>query len=96
MEYCEGVDVGELSQMKDPALQNTKRDISKKMTQLYSEMIFLHGYVHCDPHPGNLRIELGPKGKLIIHLLDHGLYSVSYLPKGMIFLPNVFIDSLLM
>nr|CAG4650069.1 EOG090X047B [Sida crystallina] len=75
MEYCEGMDVGELSQLTDPKLTTKKREISQKITQLYSEMIFLHGYVHCDPHPGNLRIELDSKGKIVVHLLDHGLYS---------------------
>lgn len=75
MEYCEGLDVGELAQRTDPSIQKTKREISRRITQLYSEMIFLHGFVHCDPHPGNLRIELSPGGKIVVHLLDHGLYS---------------------
>lgn len=44
--------------------------------QLYSEMIFLHGYVHCDPHPGNVLVKMTPSGPTIA-LLDHGLYVVS-------------------
>lgn len=38
---------------------------------MYSEMIFEQGFVHCDPHPGNILVN--PNGDLI--LLDHGLYS---------------------
>ena len=42
-------------------------------------MIFKHGFVHCDAHPGNILIRQHPRGydpKLHyqIVLLDHGLY----------------------
>ena len=50
---------------------------------LFSEMIFTYGFVHADPHPGNVLIN--PKfGEKIsnkstdfeIVLIDHGLYQV--------------------
>ncbi|KAI9553170.1 hypothetical protein GHT06_021064 [Daphnia sinensis] len=75
MEYCDGFEIGTLGQGKNPEFEPYKKEISQKITQLYSDMIFLHGYVHCDPHPGNLKIELAKQGKLRIHLLDHGLYA---------------------
>lgn len=75
MEYCQGLEIGEIAQDKETKLQSYRKDISKKVTRLYSEMIFLHGFIHCDPHPGNLKIDLDSNGKPIIHLLDHGLYS---------------------
>nr|CAG4643125.1 EOG090X047B [Ilyocryptus agilis] len=74
MEYCNGVNIGDFVQLKDPKLETYNKEISHKITQLYSDMIFLHGYVHCDPHPGNIRIDFDARGKLVIHLLDHGLY----------------------
>ncbi|XP_046656352.1 aarF domain-containing protein kinase 1-like [Daphnia pulicaria] len=74
MEYCEGFEIGVLGQEKRTEFEPFKKEISQKITKLYSDMIFLHGYVHCDPHPGNLKIEL-KQGKLLIHLLDHGLYA---------------------
>lgn len=49
--------------------------ITQNLGKLFSEMIFVHGYVHCDPHPGNILIHKAA-GKLEITLLDHGLYSV--------------------
>jgi len=50
--------------------------ISEKLGELYSEMIFVHGYVHCDPHPGNVLVKNTPKGVQLV-LLDHGLYQVN-------------------
>ena len=39
-------------------------------------MIFVHGYVHCDPHPGNVLVNKTKQGNTEIVLLDHGLYQV--------------------
>lgn len=40
-------------------------------------MIFVNGFVHCDPHPGNVLVRKRPgTGKAEIVLLDHGLYQV--------------------
>ena len=39
-------------------------------------MIFLHGFVHCDAHPGNIMVRPNPddhKNPQIV-LLDHGFY----------------------
>lgn len=55
-----------------------------KLGQLFSEMIFQRGFVHCDPHPGNILVrctkesmDANSNGKVEIVMLDHGLYSVS-------------------
>lgn len=51
--------------------------VSEKLGKVYSEMIFVHGFVHCDPHPGNVLIQKCPNSrKTQIVLLDHGLYQV--------------------
>lgn len=43
-------------------------------------MIFVHGFVHCDPHPGNVLVRKCPRSqKTEIVLLDHGLYQVGNL-----------------
>ncbi|TKC41251.1 hypothetical protein EI555_011469 [Monodon monoceros] len=51
--------------------------ISRHLGKMYSEMIFVSGFVHCDPHPGNVLVRKCPgTGKVEIVLLDHGLYQV--------------------
>lgn len=45
-------------------------------------MIFVNGFVHCDPHPGNVLVRKCPKSnKTEIVLLDHGLYQVRHRPR---------------
>ena len=39
-------------------------------------MVLRFGYVHCDPHPGNVLVQKDSRGNPIIVLLDHGLYTV--------------------
>lgn len=46
------------------------------MVQLFSAQIFEFGWIHCDPHPGNIIIRphpLNPRLPQLV-LLDHGLY----------------------
>ncbi|XP_062350560.1 aarF domain-containing protein kinase 1 isoform X7 [Cinclus cinclus] len=72
--------------------------ISRNLGKLYSEMIFVNGFVHCDPHPGNVLVKKCPaSGKAHIILLDHGLYqdmeirsnAAAYLPQITQLLNNV-------
>ena len=42
-------------------------------------MIFLNGFVHCDPHPGNVlvnKVKGSKSNDFEVVLLDHGLYQV--------------------
>lgn len=52
MEYCDGFEIAALEKEKKGEFEPFRKEISRKITQLYSDMIFLHGYVHCDPHHG--------------------------------------------
>lgn len=57
-------------------LINSKMDISKIMKQyitVFGRQMFEYGFVHSDPHPGNLLVRLY-KGKQQLVILDHGLY----------------------
>uniref|UniRef100_A0A0N5AEP7 Protein kinase domain-containing protein n=1 Tax=Syphacia muris TaxID=451379 RepID=A0A0N5AEP7_9BILA len=72
MEFCEGAQINDLDYL---VAKNIDRyDICRKLGILYSEMIFVKGIVHCDPHPGNVLVHKSPDGDVKIVLLDHGQY----------------------
>lgn len=41
-------------------------------------MIYERGFIHCDPHPGNILIKEKGKNDVELVLLDHGLYQVKF------------------
>nr|KAG5707224.1 hypothetical protein BaRGS_017908 [Batillaria attramentaria] len=49
--------------------------VDYKLVQCFSDQIFLSGFVHADPHPGNVFVRKGADGKAELVLLDHGLYD---------------------
>jgi len=74
MKFEEGVRVDDLA-----ALRSLKIDpvsVSKHLISLFSEMMFIKGFVHCDPHPGNIfvRPSNNASGCELV-LLDHGSYQ---------------------
>lgn len=50
------------------------KDVMSTMVNLFSAQMFLWGWVHCDPHPGNVFVRRKPNGKAELVLIDHGLY----------------------
>lgn len=50
------------------------KEVMTTMVDLFSAQMFLWGYVHCDPHPGNIFIRRLPNGRSELVLIDHGLY----------------------
>ncbi|KAF1751563.1 hypothetical protein GCK72_018117 [Caenorhabditis remanei] len=72
MEYCEGAHVDDVEYLKKHKID--PHDVCVKIGRTISEMIFLQGYLHSDPHPGNVLINSKGGGKYEIVLLDHGLY----------------------
>merc|ERR1712223_619629 len=74
MEYIEGGHVDDVDYMK--ANNINLNSVSKYISEMYADMIFHTGYVHCDPHPGNVLVKKNEiTGKDQIILLDHGLYT---------------------
>lgn len=75
MEFAEGGQVNDREYIQRHSINVNQ--LSENLGKLYSEMIFIHGFVHCDPHPGNVLVRKCPRGnKTDIILLDHGLYQV--------------------
>ncbi|XP_066550896.1 aarF domain-containing protein kinase 1 isoform X2 [Amia ocellicauda] len=75
MEFVEGGQVNDREYMMRNGIN--VNEISQNLGKMYSEMIFVNGFVHCDPHPGNVLVRRCPKtNNAEIILLDHGLYQV--------------------
>lgn len=75
MEFAEGGQVNDKEYIQKHGVN--VNELSENLGKIYSEMIFLHGFVHCDPHPGNVLVRKCPRsGKTDVILLDHGLYQV--------------------
>ncbi|XP_064621315.1 aarF domain-containing protein kinase 1-like [Lineus longissimus] len=72
MEFCEGGKVNDREYMDRHGI--SVNEVSSKLGKLYSEMIFVKGYIHCDPHPGNVLVHKTNQGTKLV-LLDHGLYQ---------------------
>lgn len=79
MEFCEGAQISDLQFFKDNNIDT--HDLARKLGKIYSLMIFKYGFIHADPHPGNLLIQKLDNGETRIILIDHGLYSVSSLSE---------------
>ncbi|XP_049755436.1 aarF domain-containing protein kinase 1 isoform X1 [Elephas maximus indicus] len=75
MEFVDGGQVNDRGYMERNKID--VNEVSRHLGKMYSEMIFVNGFVHCDPHPGNVLVRKHPgTGKAEVILLDHGLYQV--------------------
>jgi aarF domain-containing kinase len=74
MEFVRGVRINDAEGQKN--LGVNPLDSAAVLNRAMAEMVFKHGHVHCDAHPGNILIRNHPtqpnKPQLI--LLDHGMY----------------------
>ncbi|XP_021732460.1 putative ABC1 protein At2g40090 [Chenopodium quinoa] len=81
MEYIDGVQIDDVKGIRKMGI--LPYDVSRLISEAFAEMIYKHGFVHCDPHAANLIVRPLPSGKRNILgkrkpqlvLLDHGLYK---------------------
>ncbi|KAK8517153.1 hypothetical protein V6N13_092439 [Hibiscus sabdariffa] len=81
MEFMDGAQVNDVITIRRLGMQPS--EVSRLVSQTFAEMMFKHGFVHCDPHAANLLVRPLPSGKRNIFgkkkpqliLLDHGLYK---------------------
>lgn len=66
-EFAEGVRCTDLAGLERLAVD--PKDVARRLSELFAEMILTHGFFHGDPHPGNILVQPGPR----IVLLDFGL-----------------------
>ena len=67
MERIDGVSIADTGELI--ALGYDLEEVARRGARLYMEMIFVHGYYHADPHPGNILVLPGN----VIGLLDFGM-----------------------
>ncbi|KAF9290364.1 hypothetical protein BGZ68_007276 [Mortierella alpina] len=77
MEFMDGSRIDDLSYLHAHKIKVS--EVSKEMARTFSQMIYKDGFLHCDPHPGNVMIRPKPAKSpshrnFEIILLDHGLY----------------------
>jgi predicted unusual protein kinase regulating ubiquinone biosynthesis (AarF/ABC1/UbiB family) len=66
-EYAAGVRVTDVAGMA--AMGVDAKDVARRLSEVFTEMILVHGFFHGDPHPGNILVQPGPR----LVLLDFGL-----------------------
>ncbi|WFD41447.1 hypothetical protein MPSI1_000074 [Malassezia psittaci] len=77
MEYIQGSRPDDLVYLAEHHIDRNR--VSQKLSEIFSQMLYIHGFFHADPHGGNLLIRprqkhSRSKENFEIVLLDHGLY----------------------
>lgn len=77
MEFIEGQRPDNLAYLSEHNIDRNR--VSQELAKVFSQMLYLHGFFHADPHGGNVMIRprqphsRSPENFEIV-LLDHGLY----------------------
>lgn len=58
LEFVRGTKISECAAIKASGMDC--RMLVNLLAETYSKMIFIHGFFHCDPHPGNIFVGEGP------------------------------------
>jgi predicted unusual protein kinase regulating ubiquinone biosynthesis (AarF/ABC1/UbiB family) len=70
MELVEGVKLTDREALLNSDLD--PREVAEQLVEVYADQLFQRGVFHADPHPGNLFVQPGQSGPVLV-LLDHGL-----------------------
>jgi aarF domain-containing kinase len=85
MELIRGFKITDMAQFEKTRIDQSA--VFRVLSEVFAEMLFLHGRIHADPHPGNIMVEpASPTSKttslspsqhtdFTVVLLDHGLYK---------------------
>ncbi|HYB98434.1 MAG TPA: AarF/ABC1/UbiB kinase family protein [Candidatus Limnocylindrales bacterium] len=70
MNYIEGVKITDLAGLERIGVD--KHHVAELLARTYIRQILVHGFFHGDPHPGNLLVQRGTAGPVLV-ILDLGL-----------------------
>jgi ubiquinone biosynthesis protein len=82
MEHVNGIKVSKVDEIRETGLDT--KIIAHRITQLMLKQVFIHGFFHADPHPGNIIVLEDGK----ICFLDFGMMGVLH-PKEKNYLSNI-------
>jgi predicted unusual protein kinase regulating ubiquinone biosynthesis (AarF/ABC1/UbiB family) len=77
MEFIEGVKITNRKGLLEAGVE--PQQVAELLVDVYAGQLFQRSIFHADPHPGNLFVQPGPEGPVLV-LLDHGL-TVSVSPE---------------
>ena len=94
-EWIDGIKITEENQLKK--LGFNKKSIMTDLIRAFADQIFVTGFIHCDPHPGNVLVRPHPQNKKTyqIVILDHGLclpVSDDFRKKYAVFWKSMFLQ----
>lgn len=77
MEFIDGRRPDDLRYLAEHNIDRNR--VSQELSRVFSQMLYLHGFFHADPHGGNVLIRPAQPGSrsrynFEVVLLDHGLY----------------------
>ncbi|XP_062540502.1 uncharacterized aarF domain-containing protein kinase 5-like [Armigeres subalbatus] len=73
-EFIDGCKINDTEKLKQLNINVAKLDVA--LFRAFADQIFRTGFVHADPHPGNVFVRKDPlSGRAQLVLLDHGLYG---------------------
>lgn len=72
-EFIHGVKISDKESLLNKGFSLS--DVDRKLLTAFAEQIFRTGFVHADPHPGNVLVRQGPDRRAQLVILDHGLYE---------------------
>ncbi|KAI5648180.1 hypothetical protein M9H77_34185 [Catharanthus roseus] len=71
MEFCKGQKVDDLKYLEQVGIDPIK--VAKALTEVVAEMVFIHGFLHGDLHPGNILVSAKGQNDFSLVLLDFGI-----------------------
>jgi aarF domain-containing kinase len=71
-EFIDGIKISDKEAIEAAGLNLV--EVDTKLLRIFSEQLFHTGFVHADPHPGNIMVQ-ARNGKCHVVVLDHGLYQ---------------------
>ena len=77
MEWIDGISLADPFVLREQGYSLSH--LANVISEVFNLQIFKHGFVHADPHQGNLfarKVQKNGKTTQQIVLLDHGLYKI--------------------